>query len=179
VRLGLCSRTGTAVAVALGEAGTRATLAGRWSLDLTDGLVPRQAYHSAADLPRPEAEILVRRAIDTVTEVATARLAEVVAAAGAVDAVGVIVGDHPVPDSLSAILAAHTLMHAAEGQLYRDALLDAAAALGLRAVGLARRQAESRLAGDLADAIVAVGRAAGPPWRREHKLAAVAALAVP
>jgi hypothetical protein len=179
VRLGLCSRTGTAVAVAIDDAGTRASLAGRWALELTDGLVPRQPYHSAADLPRSEAEILVRRAIDTVTEVATARLAEVLAAAGPVDAVCVIVGDHPVPDALAAILAAHTLMHAAEGQLYRDALLDAAATLGLRAVGLARRQAESRLAGDLADVIGDVGRSAGPPWRREHKLAAVAALTVP
>jgi hypothetical protein len=164
------------VAVALDDL----VLVGRWALDLTDGLVPRQAYHVAADLPPAEAEDLVRRAIDTVTEVAARRLAEVLDSAGAVDAVGVVVGDHPVPESLPAILAAHTLMHAAEGQLYRDGLLDAAASLGLRAVGLPRRQAESRLTGDLTGAIGAIGKGVGPPWRKEHKLAAVAALtAVP
>jgi hypothetical protein len=33
-----------------------------------------------------------------------------------------------------------------------------------------------RLVGDLAATIRILGAAAGPPWRKEHKLAAVAAL---
>jgi hypothetical protein len=166
------------VGVAIDDGGGGPVLIGRWALDLTEGRAPSQAYHVAAGLPPAEAERLVRQAIDVVTEVATRRLSELVAEVGSVHSVGVVVGDHPVPDSLTAILAAHTLMHAAEGQLYRDALLDAAANLGLRGVGLARRQAESRLRGDLADVVGALGRAAGPPWRREHKLAAVAAMSV-
>lgn len=170
--LGLCSRTGSAVAVALDDV----TLIGRWALDLTEGRVPRQVCHVAADLPLPEAEAPIRRAVDTVTEVAASRLRDVLAEVGAVDGVGVVVGDHPVPESVSAMLASHALMHAAEGQLYRDALLDAAALLGQRGVGLPRKQAMSRLAGDMAVAIRALGMAAGPPWRKEHKLAAVAAL---
>jgi hypothetical protein len=170
--LGLCSRTGSAVAVAVDGA----VLAGRWTLDLTEDRVPGQVWHVAAGLPAPQAEALVRRAVDTVSEVTTRRLRELLTEVGAVEAVGVIVGEHPVPESVAAVLASHPLMHAAEGQLYRDALLDAAASLGQRGFGLSRKVAASRLAGDLAATIRILGAAAGPPWRKEHKLAAVAAL---
>jgi hypothetical protein len=172
--VGLCSRTGSAVAVAV-DGGA---LLGRWVLDLTEDRVPGQVWHVAAGLPVPEAAALVRRTVDTVTEVATRRLREVLAEVGPVEAVGVVVGDFPVPESVAAVLASHTLMHAAEGQLYRDALLDAAAALGQRGVGLSRKRAAALLAGELAGTVRALGAAAGPPWRKEHKLAAVAALTV-
>ena len=172
VVLGLCSRTGSAVAVAVdGD-----TFAGRWAVDLTAGGVPGQVWHAAAGLPPARAEALVRRAVDAVTEVATRRLADLLAELGPVEAVAVIVGDFPVPESVAAVLASHTLMHAAEGQLYRDALLEAAAALGQRGVGLSRKRAASRLDGDLAGTVKALDAVAGPPWRKEHKLAAVAAL---
>lgn len=170
--LGLCSRTGSAVAVAVDGV----ALVGRWALDLTEGRAPGQVYHVVADLPLPQAEALVRQAIDTVTELATRRLRELQAAVGTLDAVGVVIGDHPVPESIPAILASHPLMHAAEGQLYRNALLDATARVGLRGIGLARGQAAHKLAGDLAGPVRRLGTAAGPPWRKEHKLAAVAAL---
>jgi hypothetical protein len=170
--VGLYSRTGSAVAVVIDDV----TLVSRWDLDLTEGRVPAQVCHVAADLPRPEAEQLLRRVVNVVTDTAQHRLRELLADVGAVDAVAVVVGDHPVPESLSAILASHTLMHAAEGQLYRDALLDAAAALGQRGIGLPRKLAQSQLDGDMADVIRRMGASAGPPWRKEHKLAAVAAL---
>jgi hypothetical protein len=170
--LGLCSRTGSAVAVAVDDG----TFLGRWALDLTEGRVPTQMWHVAAELPLPKAEALVRQAVDAVTGAAVRRLRELLTELGPVDAVGVVVGDHPVPESVSAVLASHVLMHAAEGQLYRDALLDAAALVGQRGIGLPRTQALTRLQGDLAGVIRALGAVAGPPWRREHKLAAVAAL---
>ena len=132
----------------------------------------------AADLPLAEAEPLVMAAVDSAVAVATGRLAEIAKEVGPLDAVAVIVGDFPVPDSLAAILAAHTLMHAAEGALFRDALLDAAAAQGVRAVGVSRNVATQRLTGDLAGPVARVGAEAGRPWRKEHKLATVAALLV-
>ena len=172
--LGMFSRTGTAVAVALDNA----TLIGRWAVDLTEGRVPGHVFHEATELPLPQAETLVRHVVDVVTEVAVRRLRELLTEVGAVDGISVVVGDHPVPESVSAILASHALMHAAEGQLYRDALLDAAAAVGQRGIGLPRKQAVNRLEGDLAAVIRALGAVAGPPWRKEHKLAAVAALTI-
>ncbi len=145
-------------------------------LDLTEGRVPSQVFHAAAELPMAEAEVLGGRALDVITEVAARRIRELLAEIGPVDAIGVVAGDRPVPESVSAILASHVLMHAAEGQIYRDALLDAAASLGVPGIELARKDAAARLAGDLAATILALGVVAGPPWRKEHKLAAVAAI---
>jgi hypothetical protein len=169
--LGLCSRTGTAVAIVLD--GT--SLIGRWTLDLTDGRVPAQMFHVAHG--RSDAEDFIDRAVATVAEVADARIRELAADVSGLAAAGVVVGDHAVPDSVPKILASHALMHAAEGQVYRDALVDAIHAAGIRVVCLPRAEAQAGL--DRAAVPVAVlGRAAGTPWRKEHKLAAVAALAV-
>jgi hypothetical protein len=145
-------------------------------LDLTVEGVPPQVFHAAAELTLPDAEALVRQAVQAVDEAAKRELRDLLTELGGAAAVGVVVGDHPVPESLAAIVASHPLMHAAEGQLYRDALLDAATALGRPAVSVPRRRAEARLAGDLAGRIQTLGNAAGRPWRREQKLAAVAAL---
>ena len=170
--LGLHSRTGSAVAVAVDGS----TFLGRWDLDLTDDSVPDQVWHAVADLPLAAAEETARRAIETVVSVATRRLGQVLDEVGPVDVVAVVMGDFPVPEAAAAILASHTLMHAAEGQLYREALLDAASACGVRGVGVSRNLAASLLDGQLADRVRDLGVAAGRPWRKEYKLAAVAAL---
>lgn len=175
-RLGFCSRTGSAVAVAVQVGSGPPALAGRWTVDLTDPGTPGELYHAAADLPPDRAEALVRAGVAAVTDVATRQLRQLQSELGAVTAVGVVTGDHPVPDLLARILAVHTLMHAAEGQLYRDALLDAAAACGLPGHGLPKSRAAALLAGELAETVAALGSQAGPPWRKEHKLAAVTAI---
>lgn len=178
VRLGFCSRTGSAVAVALAiePGGGRIALAGRWAVELTDPDTPEQLFHAAAALPPAEADPLVRTGTEVVAAVATHRMRDLLTGLGSVAAVGVITGDHPVPDAVTRILASHALMHAAEGQLYRDALLEAAAACGLPAYGIPKARASELLAGDLAGTVAALGTVAGRPWRKEHKLAAVAAL---
>ena len=85
--IGICSRTGSAVAVAIEDA----TLLRRWTLDLTEGRVPAQPFHAAAG--RDDAAAFIRRAVDTVTEVAERRLRELLAEVGPVAAVAVVTGD--------------------------------------------------------------------------------------
>jgi hypothetical protein len=177
--VGLHARTGPAEAVALalsGGAARSVALRGRWSLDLIEDRAERQIYHLAADLPLGRAENMVRREMDAVAEIALRHLRSIIGSLGRVDAVGVIVGDFPVPDSLVSILAAHTLMHAAEGALFRDALLDAATACGIPGIGVSRNRATQLLGGEYADAVAVVGSAAGRPWRKDHKLATIAAI---
>jgi hypothetical protein len=173
--LGVHSRTGSAEAVAVSVTRGVPALLGRWSLDLLHG-DERQIFHVVAGLPIAEAEPRVAAVVDLATAMAADRIAEITERVGPLGTVGVIVGDFPVPDSLAAIMASHTLMHAAEGALYRDALLDAATAAGARAVGVSRTVASQRLAGDLAGPVAGVGAEAGRPWRKEHKLATVAAI---
>lgn len=174
--LGFCSRTGSAAAVAVDIASYR--FAGRWAVDLVSPGTPVQLYHAATGLPPITLERFVRTGVDKVRAVAGERLDELVAELGRVRVVGVVTGDNPVPDDLpvTQIVAAHPLMHAAEGQLYRDALIDAAAARGLATHGVPRGQAQGLVTGDLAAAVAELGLVAGRPWRKEHKLAAIAAL---
>ena len=173
--LGFCCRTGSAVAVAVAPGGG---FARRWAVDLSAPGTPVQLFHAAAGLPAAEVERFVRVGVDAVGAVAAARLRDLVDALGGEVVVAVVTGDHPVPEDtpVARILAVHALMHAAEGELYRDALLDAAAAHGLPGYEVHRGPAEQRLAADLAAAVARIGAAAGRPWRKEQKLATVAAL---
>jgi len=173
--LGFCCRTGSAVAVGVVPGGG---FAGRWAVDLSAPETPVQLFHAAADLPKAAAEQFVRHGVEAVGAVATAVLRDLVDALGGDVVVAVVTADHPVPDDtpVARILAVHALMHAAEGRLYRDALLDAAAAQGLPGYEVPRGRAEQRLTGDLATAVGRIASVAGRPWRKEQKLATVAAL---
>jgi hypothetical protein len=174
--VGFYSRTGRAAAVAIDVGG--GGFAGRWEVDLCVPGTPAQLYHAAAGLPAARGEAFVRAGVEAVTIGAGDRLDDLLAALGDVLVVGVVTGNNPISldGPVARILAAHPKMHAAEGQLYRDALLDAALArrLGAHAVPLAT--AETLLTGTLAATVAALGLAAGRPWRKDHKLAAVAAL---
>ena len=100
-----------------------------------------------------------------------------------VTACAVLVVD-PMPDwSVEEILAVHFRMHKAEGVLFRDALVRAAKECGLRLVEILEKtlapHAESALktpASSLAKDIARLGKAAGPPWGKDQKDAALAAL---
>jgi hypothetical protein len=172
------------VAVAVETVPGGVTLRGRWTVDLTDDVVPDQVYHAVEGRPRAEAVQFVEDAMQVVRRVAVDRVTELSGQlrTGTSIAVGVVTGDRPLTASVAQALAAHPLMHAAEGELYRDALVDAAATLGLAVTAVPRGVADDRLRTDAAGTTVAatvraLGRTAGPPWRKEHKRAAAAALA--
>jgi hypothetical protein len=83
------------------------------------------------------------------------------------------------------ILAVHVRMHKAEGEMFRQVLVDAARACGIEPTTLPDKRAidsaaeklgvtRARLDADLA----ALGKTAGPPWGKYQKEAAAAALVV-
>lgn len=75
------------------------------------------------------------------------------------------------PATVPAVLRSHTWMHAAEGVLYREAVLAAA-----RQAGWAAHAVAEPALPPAADVLARLGRAAGRPWRRAEKDAARAAL---
>lgn len=90
----------------------------------------------------------------------------------------------PLP-AFEKILAAHALIHAAEGEFFRQAFRDAAEALKIPVTGIRERELESqaeavfgRGAPGLQQKIAALGRTLGPPWTADQKLAALAAALV-
>ena len=97
-------------------------------------------------------------------------------------ACAVLVGEGMPTWSVDEILAVHFRMHKAEGELFRDALVRAADASGLRLVAIPEKRldahAEKCLSAPpatLAKRIAELGRAAGAPWGKDQKQAALAA----
>jgi hypothetical protein len=86
------------------------------------------------------------------------------------DAVGVVGKVRNIPDELERILAAHALLHAAEGALYEEALVEAAERAGLTATLV--EEGTIRIPASLD----AARKTLGAPWQKDHKLAAAAAL---
>ena len=90
------------------------------------------------------------------------------------------------PDSLEEVLASRRLTLAADGMLYRESLAEAASGLGMEVRRFPRKADPTVLAAEamgvdvaeVASLIARFGREAGPPWRRDHKMAAAAALSV-
>jgi hypothetical protein len=175
VTIGFRAHTGWAVAVAL--AGTPATPAvvDRRRLDLTDPEVPRQAFHVAADLDAGAAGELVERATRTAEALAEREVrglvGELRSAGHEVAGTGIALGSGRQLGTLAQILASHAAMHAAEGELYRDALMSAAELLGVRVQAVTPDALP-----DAAEQVRTLGVAAGRPWRREEKDAARCAL---
>jgi hypothetical protein len=83
----------------------------------------------------------------------------------------VVVKAVSVPGQLAGVLRSHAWMHAAEGALYRQAVLAAATECGwaAHAVELSALPAAEQ-------AVKALGQAAGRPWRHIERDAARAAL---
>jgi len=88
------------------------------------------------------------------------------------------------PDwSTDEILAVHFRMHKAEGVLFREALLEAAKACGLKFVPVPEKElgpfAEKTLQtslDSLTSKIAALGKSIGPPWGKDQKDATLAAM---
>jgi hypothetical protein len=172
--LGAVTRTGAMTLIAVTSVAGRPAFAGRWEYPLVPDDLPAQPYHAAAGLEAAAAEAVVERAESAAEQAALAALRSAVADLGAaaeVAGVAVVVKAVSVPDTVSAVLRSHAWMHAAEGVLYREAVLAAA-----RRSGWAAHAADA-VALPPADEILAdLGTAAGRPWRRMEKDAARAAL---
>jgi hypothetical protein len=146
----------------------------------------RQPYHTAAKLApdegrafvehiRKEARALALRAIRTLREKLgengyTLDRSAIIMAAG-----------RPLP-ALPKILAAHSLIHTADGELFREALIHASKRSALKIVTAREREladiASSALrkkATQLSRQVTELGRKLGPPWSQDEKLAALAA----
>jgi hypothetical protein len=90
-----------------------------------------------------------------------------------------------VPSTVAEAHASYAVMCRADGVMYHDALCTAARQLGmavhLHARGTEVKRASDRLGGGAADVerLLAVeGARLGPPWQKEHRLAAAAAIGV-
>jgi hypothetical protein len=187
VVFGLKAHSGWAALVVLGRQKDDLTVVDRRRIELVEHEWARQPYHAAEGLKSEIARDLVGRGIDAAHKIAVremrAALKREVDRKNEVKACAVLVGS-PMPDwSVDEILAVHFRMHKAEGVLFRNALIHAAKECKIKVVEIPEkelsRHAERQLktpANGLAAQVTALGKAAGPPWGKDQKEAALAAL---
>jgi hypothetical protein len=174
VAVGAMTRTGSVTLIALRGTRRWPVFAGRWEASLMPGDLPAQPYHAAAELAAAAAESLIRRGEAAAEEAALAALRSAVAdlpQTASITGVAVVVKAVSVPASVAAVLRSHAWMHAAEGVLYREAVLAAA-----RRGGWAAHAVDAPALPAAEEVVAGLGAAAGRPWRRTEKDAARAAL---
>jgi len=173
--------------VAVSGAATAPVAAWRGRLELWRSTETAQVYHAvrtsrdleaAGEHVRLAAEAAKRIAVEELgTLLATLRANGYEAVAAAIP-----LGGMPVPPSLARILPSHSLLHAAEGELFRDAVVAAAESHQITVLrpppgDLVVRAAQKlgRSEQMVVTTLAEMGRRLGPPWRRDEKDAALTA----
>jgi hypothetical protein len=148
---------------------------------------PSFVYHAASKLPLKSAERLVQeskalaqsRAKDSLTAV----VGELRNRGYEVFASGVIGTKRPLASSLETILGTHSLIHAAEGELFRAAIIGASEVLKVPVTSVPASELYARVAtmlGSSADEIRRrlneERRAVGKPWAQDQKESLLVAL---
>ena len=109
--------------------------------------------------------------IDAVARAAHAAAASGLQSVARADAVGVVATERRIPPSLDQVLASHALLHAAEGQLFERAVIEAADDAGLVVHVVEPKSIK------VSAAVEGLRRSIGAPWQKDHKWATTAALA--
>ena len=190
--IGVKDHCGGAMLVALGgEPGAPEVLVRERVTLLADPALPDQPYHAAAGLDLSAAGELVARVEQAARTAARDALTAAVRMLGqgghhvvglAVDLGAVGAGRIVLPDELGEVLAKHHYLHGAEGELYHEALAEAAEAEGLpvsrydfKELGTTATQV---LGPGAVERVDGLRSQVGPPWTRDHKDAALAALLI-
>lgn len=180
--LGFKVHTGWAASVALAGPLSSPKVVDRRRVALTESGKEGSAavYHAASELALPAAEKLVRDTTDSARR--TARIAietminELRAKGYELVAAGIVLGGGRLPPSLEAILRSHPLVHTAEGELFRQALIAASEACELRVSGISGRELYAKVASELGvkaehlrSQLGEAGKSAGKPWAQDQK----------
>jgi hypothetical protein len=146
----------------------------------------RQPYHTAEKATIDEAREIISRARSEATRLARKAIGEV---QGRLDAIEfelsscglLLASGRPLP-ALEKILASHSLIHSADGELFREALLDASKECGLDTYAVKEKELvetasrELRMKPDrILSRVAGLGSALGPPWTQDEKLATLVA----
>ena len=146
----------------------------------------KQPYHAAEPLPFKDAEKFVSRCIESTNALADdglrAALHDLQKEGHSVVGCGILLGSGRTLPTLERVLASHALIHSAEGELYRNALIQAAGKCKVAVAAVKESNAFSRAAeilghseDELRRFLSAMGRSLGPPWREDQKHASLAA----
>ncbi len=190
VALGLKAHSGWAALVVIGNSGDELQVIDRRRIELVearDSHWAKQPYHAAEALDPQPARDLVKRATEAAYRIAGREMRATVKRLRKQEheIVGcAVLVPNPMPEwSVDQILAVHFRMHKAEGVLFPEALAGAADQCGLNLITIPEKllteRAEKSLATPLSGLtrkVTMLGKTAGPPWGKDQKTAALAAM---
>jgi hypothetical protein len=186
--IGFRAHSGWACAILLAGTKAKPDVVERWRVVLCDPAITgsKQPFHQAEPMRFADAEAYIAGCTRSTDALARAALRQIrdFAKRGEVEIVGcglTTASGRPLPD-LKAILASHSLIHAAEGEFYRDTLARACVAAGIPVSKVKEREVADWTAarlkltdGELRERLAVFGKALGPPWTADQKLATMAA----
>ena len=186
--LGFRAHSGWAAVVAVAGTVRAPEVLDRRRIQIADSGIPgsMQPYHAAEGLPLPKARALLQRCEAGSTRLAQQAVGEILdslkARGHTVAACGLVLSSgRPLPE-LASILASHAIIHTADGEHFRDAIVLAVTHHRLPVTRIKEREIAVRAAAKLRmpvetlpSRLTAIGKPLGPPWTQDQKLAALAA----
>ena len=186
--LGFRTHSGWAALVAIAGPSHSPSVVERRIIQLADPTIPgsKQPYHAAEPLKFEDAEKLLKRCLERTYALAEEALRTAVEGlqkkGHAVTGCGLLLASGRTLPSLAGILASHAMIHAAEGELFRNALAKASEQCGVLLLGVKERELFSRAKNDLhfsnakiEQQLANLGKSIGSPWRQDEKYAALVA----
>src|SRR5712692_1541885 len=189
--IGVRMHSGWGALVAVANSGCTVEVLERRRVAVTTPGTPgvSQPYHFAKKLELAEAEKFLGNSFAASKRLALAAVRDVVGELRdrqyrVVGSAVLLASGRALPP-LAKILASHALIHAAEGEFFREVFSKACADLELSVTGVRERDLDERVktalgkaAARLRQQISAMGRSIGHPWTTDQKTAALAALVV-
>ena len=146
----------------------------------------RQPYHTAKKMPPDEGREFISQMQEEARRLAYRAICDVQSELQKqglkLTRCGLLLASGKALPGLDKILASHALIHTADGELFREALLHASARCGLRDFRVKEREVLD-LAGrafrlkpaDIMRRVTELGRSLGSPWSQDEKFATMAA----
>lgn len=188
VALGFRAHSGWTAAVAVSLSTGEPSVLDRRKIELVETFTYefRQPYHTAEKMPLAKASEFISRMQTEARSLAYRAIHKLqsdlqeqgykLTRCGLVLASG-----KPLPD-LSRILASHALIHTADGELFREAILHATARCGLKVACIKERELPDRAfhalqlkPDEVSRRLAELGRPLGAPWTQDEKLATLVA----
>lgn len=186
--LGFRAHSGWAALIAVGGEIKAPRVIERQRVELADPMNPhaRQPFHAAEPLEFAKAEKLVNGCIASSRKLALqaveSAIAELKEKNCAVAGCGILVASGRQLPELRAVLASHALIHAAEGEMFREVLIQAGQHHHLPVVQIKERELFDKASSTLGlsrsalqQYLQTAGKELGPPWRQDEKFATLAA----
>jgi len=188
VTLGFRVHSGWAAVVAVSGSLTSPAVTERRRIEIAAPEIPgsKQPYHAAEKLGLKDAEQFLLRCHQSSLSLARKAIGDCIHDANRkgqkVAHCGILFASGRPLGTLAAILASHALIHTAEGEFFRNVVLDACKHHEVQAIGVKEKELLPHFDNelhisqeDLDQHLSSIGRIIGPPWRQDKRFAMMVA----